>query len=138
MDEKLKTNVTSSKHWLRLVYMVIFAICLQVSSFVLWVLVALQFLFSLIKGEDNENLRDFGASLGKYIYQALQFLTYNSEEKPFPFSDWPTSQSFVESNSGGVEGELEIAAENEIVEENSDDEPHVVEPEKEHETDKID
>ncbi|OAD23647.1 hypothetical protein THIOM_000515, partial [Candidatus Thiomargarita nelsonii] len=28
--------------------------------------------------------------LSIYIHQILLYLTYNSEEKPFPFSSWPT------------------------------------------------
>lgn len=93
MDETLKTNVLSAKHWLRLLFMLLFAALLQVASVVMWVLVSLQFLFSLFTGSDNQKLRGFGHSLSQYIYQALQFLTYNSEEKPFPFSDWPEGHS---------------------------------------------
>lgn len=89
MDEQLKSNLTSSKHWFRLVYMILFAVLLQVALAVMWVLVVIQFLFALITGNDNRNLRSFGASLSQYIYQAIQFLTYNSEDKPFPFMDWP-------------------------------------------------
>lgn len=88
-NEELKSNLLSSKHWLRLLFMVLFALLFQLATVVMWVLVVLQFLFSLITGRDNKNLRAFGASLSAYIYQALRFLTYASEEKPFPFSDWP-------------------------------------------------
>ena len=91
MDEQLKSNLTSGKHWMRLVYMVLFAIFLQVASVVMTVLVVVQFLFALITGADNINLRKFGDSLSIYIFSVLQFLIYNSEEKPFPFSDWPES-----------------------------------------------
>ena len=91
MDKELKTNLTSKRNWMRLIYMIIFAVCLQVSSIVMWVLVTLQFLFSLVTGRDNINLRRLGDSLSQYVYQALQFLTYASEEKPFPFGEWPVS-----------------------------------------------
>ena len=91
MDKQLKSNLTSKRSWTRLIYMIVFAICLQVSSVVMWVLVALQFLFTLITGRDNLNLRRLGDSLSQYIYQALQFLTYASDDKPFPFSEWPVS-----------------------------------------------
>jgi hypothetical protein len=90
-NEQLKSNLTSSKHWLRLVFMLIFAAVLHIASIVMWVLVAAQFLFSLITGEDNQHLRRFGHSLSTYIYDVLKFLCYSSEEKPFPFADWPSS-----------------------------------------------
>lgn len=88
-NDQLKSNLTSSKHWLRLVFMLLFAAVLQLASIVMWVLVAAQFLFSLITGEDNQHLRRFGHSLSSYIYDVLKFLCYSSEEKPFPFADWP-------------------------------------------------
>lgn len=40
-------------------------------------------------GRDNDELRRFGHSLATFMYEALQFLTYNTEHKPFPFADWP-------------------------------------------------
>jgi len=90
-NEQLKSNLTSSKHWLRLVFMLLFAAVLQLASLVMWILVAVQFVFSLVTGEDNQHLRRFGHSLSSYIYDVLKFLCYSSEEKPFPFADWPVS-----------------------------------------------
>lgn len=101
-NEELKSNLLSSRHWLRLVFMLLFAALLQLAGIVMWVLVILQFLFSLISGKDNRNLRAFGASLSSYMYQTLKFLTYNSEEKPFPFSDWPSSEASAEDDVGVV------------------------------------
>ena len=40
---------------------------------------------------DNKNLRNFGQSLASWILQIMQFLTFNSNSKPFPFDDWPNS-----------------------------------------------
>lgn len=90
-NEELKSNLLSSKHWLRLVYMLLFAVILYAAIMVVWVLVLVQFLFSLITGQDNFKIRQFAYSLSTYIYQTLKFLTYSSDEKPFPFTDWPAS-----------------------------------------------
>ncbi len=95
--EQLKSNLKSSKHWLRLVFMLIFAAILQLASIAMWMLVIAQFLFSLFTGEDNINLRKFGNSLSAYIFHTLKFLSYNSEEKPFPFSDWPVIKESLET-----------------------------------------
>lgn len=92
-NEQLKSNLTSSKHWFRLIFMLLFAAVLQLASIVMWVLVIAQFFFSLITGEDNQHLRRFGHSLSTYIYDVLKFLCYSSDEKPFPFADWPSSSS---------------------------------------------
>lgn len=89
MDEKLKSNLLSGSHWLRVVFMVLFALILQVAAAVMWVVVVVQFLFALFTGSANDNLRQFGHSLATFIFQTWQFLSYNSDEKPYPFQDWP-------------------------------------------------
>ena len=100
MDEQLKSNLTSSKHWIRLLFMILFALVLQVASIVVTVVVAVQFLFLLITGKDNMQLRKFGDSLSIYIFEALQFLVFKSEEKPFPFADWPESTVHDDQEEG--------------------------------------
>jgi len=73
-----------------LLFMVPFALVLYVViAPVILVIMIVQALFTLSTGETNANLRVFSATLSKYIYQVLQFLIYNAEEKPFPFSDLP-------------------------------------------------
>ena len=90
--DSIKTNILTPDYWVRLLFMILFGVVLQVTSIVVGVVVVLQFIFALITGSDNTNLRQLGASLTTYIAQTLSFLTYNSEEKPFPFSDWPDSK----------------------------------------------
>lgn len=75
--------------WIRFVYMVIFTVLLGAARFVVFLVVVLQFLLVLIAGKDNEQLRNLGQGLGKWIYQSIMFLTFNSEKKPFPFDEWP-------------------------------------------------
>lgn len=108
-NEELKSNLLSSRHWLRLIFMLLFAALLQIAGIVMWVLVILQFLFSLISGQDNRNLRQLGSSLSRYIYQTLKFLTYNSEEKPFPFSDWPSSAETSTADDSVIVTEASVA-----------------------------
>lgn len=100
MDEQLKKNLTSRHHWLRLIFMVLFALILQVAALVMWAVVGLQFLWALITGQDNDQLRRFGHSLSTYIFEALQFLTYNTERKPFPFAEWPDLPPSADEVSG--------------------------------------
>ncbi|MBN1379290.1 MAG: DUF4389 domain-containing protein [Gammaproteobacteria bacterium] len=91
--DELKSNLLSPKHWLRLIFMLVFVVLLYVASTIIGVLIALQFLFALITGKDNTNLRSLGGSITTYIFQVLQFLTYNSEDKAFPFSEWPAASA---------------------------------------------
>ncbi|SDJ61486.1 DUF4389 domain-containing protein [Microbulbifer yueqingensis] len=108
-NEELKDNLTSGNHWMRLLYMVLFVVLLEIAGFVMLAVVILQFLFSIFTGEPNGNLRRLGDQIASYVYQTLQFLVYNTEEKPFPFAEWPESD--VEDLSGyesaeEVEGEV--------------------------------
>lgn len=89
MNNQLKSNLTASKHWVRLVYMLLFSFFLYIASFVVAVVVVAQFIFSLLTGTDNSKLRWLGNTLSLYIKDVLMFLTFNSEHKAFPFADWP-------------------------------------------------
>ncbi|AQQ68227.1 glucose-1-phosphate thymidylyltransferase [Microbulbifer agarilyticus] len=91
-NEELKQNLTSTNQWLRLIYMVLFAVLLEIAGFVMLAVVIAQFLFAIVSGKANDNLRRLGDQISSYIYQTLQFLIYNTEEKPFPFSEWPESE----------------------------------------------
>ncbi|WP_237065831.1 DUF4389 domain-containing protein [Microbulbifer guangxiensis] len=97
-NEELKKNISSGNQWMRLLYMVLFFILLEIAGVVMLAVVVLQFLFALFTGSANDNLRRLGDQIASYVYQTLQFLIYNSEEKPFPFSEWPESE--VEDLSG--------------------------------------
>lgn len=88
-NEAIKHNLTAPDHWLRALFMVLFVILLEVAGVVMLATIVLQFLFAIISGGPNENLRQLGSQIASYIYQVLQFLIYNTEEKPFPFSEWP-------------------------------------------------
>jgi hypothetical protein len=91
-QSELKVRLLSAEHWLRFVFMVLFAVVAGVASYVVAVLIIIQFLFALVTGTGEERLKAFGGSLSKYLFQILQYLTYNSEEKPYPFNDWPVAE----------------------------------------------
>lgn len=87
--DQLKSNLCNQSHWVRLLYMLLFAAMLYVASVVMWVLCILQFLFVAITGNDNVKFRALGAAVATFIHDALDFLSFNSATKPFPFAPWP-------------------------------------------------
>lgn len=89
MSEEVLKNLKEPSHWLRILLMLGFAIALYVVGIVLIVLSLAQILFTLIAGADNPNLRHLGAALARYVEQIILFLTYNSDERPFPFAPFP-------------------------------------------------
>lgn len=88
-DNDVKEHLKSRNTWVRLVFMVLFAAILYVSNIVLFAVAILQFLSTLFTGGRNERLTDFGEKLGRFIYQVVRFLTFDTEDMPFPFADWP-------------------------------------------------
>lgn len=75
--------------WLRALFMVLLGMLYSLAGTVLFVVAVLQFIFVLMGSAPNVRLLAFGRSLGSYVQQLVNFQTFNTEEKPFPFSDWP-------------------------------------------------
>ena len=82
-------HLTSRASWLRLLFMVLFFALWSITRLVVLAVVILQVLFLLLSGARNERLAGFGASLAVYSYELVAYLTFASEDQPFPFSDWP-------------------------------------------------
>jgi hypothetical protein len=56
------------------------------------VVVVVKFFHVLFTGETNPRLLELGRSLATYTYQIVEYLTFNTEVRPFPFdAEWPTS-----------------------------------------------
>ncbi len=69
--------------------MLLFLLVYGVVKFVLAAVVVAQVFFKLVTGSINEQLLAFGKQLSLYVYDLLLFLTFNSEDMPFPFAAWP-------------------------------------------------
>ncbi len=102
------SHIKSLSLWVRLAYMLLFLLLLSFVRVILLLVIGGQFLTLLITGADNKNLRSFGQSLASWIFQTMQFLTFNSDTKPFPFADWPAAMpsdgfSIADVSSGSSE-----------------------------------
>lgn len=95
-NEQIKQNIRNKNQWTRIIYMVLFAIILYLSMMVVWLVVLVQLLFALITGKPHQDIADFAADLSQYVYRIVAFLTYTSEYRPFPFSDWKSDGSSTE------------------------------------------
>lgn len=90
-EEVLRENLKSRNTWLRLLFMFLFALVFYIAELLLFAIALLQFLFKVATGNPNARLTEFGEQLGRFVYQIVRFLTFNSEDKPFPFAEWPGS-----------------------------------------------
>lgn len=78
---------------LRIIWMVVFTISWQIAEILLGGVVLLQLGYRLFYGAPNASLLAFGDSLSQYLAQIGRFGTFNTEEKPWPFADWPTPRA---------------------------------------------
>ena len=85
----VKENVTNVDVWLRGLFIVIFGIIFYFVYGLIWLIVIFQFLMRVITGNLNQNIYNLSESLSLYAFQILNYITFQSEERPYPFSAWP-------------------------------------------------
>lgn len=85
----LKQSIGSADFWLRLIYTLLLALAWQVTELLLIVVVLLQIGYRLFTGEADARLADFGSRLSAYAAQIGCYVTGASEQKPWPFMEWP-------------------------------------------------
>ncbi|SDT44964.1 protein of unknown function [Pseudomonas asplenii] len=78
---------------LRVVWMLVFLLVWQVAQFILGVVVLIQLGYRLFYGAPSGNLMSFGDSLSQFLAQIGRFGTFHSDQKPWPFADWPTPRA---------------------------------------------
>ena len=103
LSHDTKGNMTQRSIWIRLIYMIVLAIAFNVAEIVTFVVVVFHFLANLFTGQPNDRLVRFGRSLARYLQQIIVFMTFATEEKPFPFAPWPNGPDLkppVEDDSG--------------------------------------
>ena len=87
----LEKNVLARSTWIRLLYMIVFAFIYGLSRLVTAAVIAIQFFHVLFTGETNAQLKTFGHSLAIYSFEIVDYMTFNTETRPFPLgSDWPS------------------------------------------------
>lgn len=97
MTDEVKQRLKNSETWTRVLFMLLF-IFIQGGVKSLIVLLAIfQTVSTILVEKTNIYLLTLGRQLATYDYQISLFLTFNSEQRPFPFSAWP-----VDTNSEDV------------------------------------
>lgn len=105
MDEELKQNIKERKTWLRGLYMLLFLIFYSVAKVIVFAVIAFQFVHTLLTGKTNDRLIKLGQSLSTYIYQVLTFLTFISNQHPYPFGAWPKGAPSVKKQAKAIDSE---------------------------------
>jgi len=72
--------------WLRLLYMVLFAIVFQIVELIVAVIAIVQFASVATTGEPFGELRKLGGRSASYARDIASFLTFETDRIPFPFA----------------------------------------------------
>jgi hypothetical protein len=79
-------TIDSGNFLVRLGMTIVYLIILSVIRFVLWAVLLVQILCHLFSGHASRQAQRLGQSVSQYIYRIWLYLTYSSNERPFPFS----------------------------------------------------
>ncbi|MFT4863371.1 MAG: hypothetical protein ACI95C_002602 [Pseudohongiellaceae bacterium] len=91
--EDIVENLKQSSVWSRILLMMGFAFVLyMVVAPAIVILTIAQALFAAITGQPNRNLRGLGSLIQQYVSQIIDFVSYNSELRPFPFTEFPAEE----------------------------------------------
>ena len=75
--------------WQRLLYMAGFWFLGNISFSLSILFGAVQLIVVFLGGSRNEELAKFSRRLVAYVHECLSFITFDREEKPFPFGSFP-------------------------------------------------
>lgn len=81
--------------WTRILFTALFWLAFYFSQFLIALVVVAQCAFMLINGKPNTQLLAFGENLSRYVQEVLRYITFNTEQRPFPFADFPKSDIVI-------------------------------------------
>ncbi len=95
MSDTMHTPVEQDSNkntWTRGLFMLIFIVLFKIAETVLSLLAVIQFFWLLFNKEPNASLKKFGISLGNWMLEVVDFQSCASDEKPFPWKEWPSAE----------------------------------------------
>ncbi len=91
-EEDINENLKKISTWKRIFFILIYSVIVGLVRMMLWAIILLQIASALLTGSSNPNILNFGRKLSAYLYHILLFLTFNTDDLPFPFSDWQLTE----------------------------------------------
>ena len=96
MNEINKDELLDLKKWQRLFFMVIYVAAINFVVSILIVLVAIQFIFYLFTSKTNTQLQSANNWLHGFFNDSLNFLSFNTDAKPWPFNSNDEGESDIQ------------------------------------------
>ena len=87
----LTENIKEPSIWVNFFLKIFYLVFLNFIVPFLGFITLLQLLFSIGSKKPNENLVSFSKKISSYIYQIINFITYSSDQRPWPFNSFPES-----------------------------------------------
>ena len=75
--------------WIRVPYMLLYVAIGYFISAIVFCIAIVQFIYTLINKTPNQKLIAFSRNFAIYAKEIIEYLSYNSEEKPWPIGDYP-------------------------------------------------
>jgi len=94
----LLQSLKSEDFWMRLLYFVIFYFVFKLVVVLILIACLFQMAFLMFCGKINKRLNSFSSNFNSFLYELASFLTFTSDHKPFPFSDWPSQDNTSDKN----------------------------------------
>ena len=91
-EEQMKKTYPVKKRLIKGLFVLLFSFAFSICRFLVTIIALVQFLFDLISGEPSIRLCNFSAKLNDYVSEIIAFVSYQSDIKPFPFSDFPSNE----------------------------------------------
>lgn len=74
---------------LRIVYTILFYCIFYLAELVVLVIAIIQTGFVLLSGAPQPDLKGFSVQLSVYLRQVVAYMTWATDNKPYPFVEWP-------------------------------------------------
>ena len=101
MEEQNSAKRDFTDDLMRALFMIIFFVAARFVAVLVAFIALFQFICTLITRKPNENVKDFGKDLSVYAAEIIEFLTYGTDRKPWPFS--PDSKTEPENPETSAE-----------------------------------
>lgn len=85
MSEFEPVKIDPGHFFVRLLYILVYLAILAVVRFVLWGVLLVQMVSHLVGMAPNRGAQKAGQVISEYIYKIWLFMSYNTNERPFPF-----------------------------------------------------
>lgn len=84
-------------HIFKLLFIILFWVFFRVATIVMVIISLIQWVSLWFQDEPRESLLKFSSQLTLFQMQITKYLTFQSDDKVFPFADWPDAPASAEA-----------------------------------------